>query len=202
MSLCGGLKISMKLFGDFNISTKCCHHISGSLVENPFRDVFREGFSYKYAMNLKSVQKEGLPGPFLAVYCMSLITCCFSKYFQIMYILAKIFKYFALFKNFFGLFLPFFWKIAGMPLLSRTCPVYRCFSVGFTKLLRTFFVEHLQETASEFYFCVEVCSLLCLLHSLTHSWKAAPTIAWVALLKHQLHGFLKEFSQARECFLS
>ena len=115
MSLCGVLKISMKLFGDFNISTKCCHHFSGSLVENHFRDIFWEGFSYKYAMNLKSVQKEGLPGPFLAVYCMPLITCCFSKYFQIMYILAKISKYFALFKNFLAFFCLFSEKLQACP---------------------------------------------------------------------------------------
>ena len=42
------------------------------------------------------------------------ITYPFSKYFQILYIFAQIFKYFALF----NIFLPFLWKIARMPLLS------------------------------------------------------------------------------------
>ena len=41
--------------------------------------------------------------------------CPFSKCFQIWYIFAQIFKYFAL-------FLPFFWKITRMPLLSRIGP--------------------------------------------------------------------------------
>ena len=48
------------------------------------------------------------PGPILAVYCMQLsptIACPFSKYFQILYIFAQIFKYFALFQHFFVLFL-------------------------------------------------------------------------------------------------
>ena len=46
--------------------------------------------------------------PILAVYCLQLshaITCHFSKYFQILYIFAQIFKYFAIFQHFFALFL-------------------------------------------------------------------------------------------------
>ena len=49
----------------------------------------------------------------------------FSKCFQILYIFAQILKYSALFCPFlifFGLFLPFFWKITHMPLLSRISP--------------------------------------------------------------------------------
>ena len=41
-----------------------------------------------------------VPGPILAVYCMRLshtITCPFSKYFQVLYIFAQIFKYFSFF---------------------------------------------------------------------------------------------------------
>ena len=41
-----------------------------------------------------------LPDPILAVYCVQLshaITCPFSKYYQVVYIFAQIFKYFALF---------------------------------------------------------------------------------------------------------
>ena len=44
--------------------------------------------------------KHNTTGPILAVYCVQLshaITCPFSKYFQILYIIAQIFKYFALF---------------------------------------------------------------------------------------------------------
>ena len=67
-------------------------------------------------------------GAILAVYCMWLlhaITCPFSKYCQILYIFAQIFKYFAFICSFFDIFhpfLPFFWKIACMPLLSRIGP--------------------------------------------------------------------------------
>ena len=49
-----------------------------------------------------------VPGPILAVYCMKLlrpITCPFLKYFQILYIFSQIFKYSALFQNFFSFFL-------------------------------------------------------------------------------------------------
>ena len=59
------------------------------------------------------------PGPFLAVYCVRqshINISSFSKYFQILYIFAQIFK------CFFALFLPFFWKIMHMPLLSRIGP--------------------------------------------------------------------------------
>ena len=65
--------------------------------------------------------KHSITGPFLAVYCVRqsyTINCSFSKYFQILCIFAKNFKYFALFKH----FLPFFWKIAHMPLLFRVGP--------------------------------------------------------------------------------
>ena len=64
-----------------------------------------------------------LSGHILAVSCMRLSHtwgCPFSKFFQSLYIFAQIFKYFA----FFVLFLPFFWKIAHMPLLSRVAPGY------------------------------------------------------------------------------
>ena len=64
-----------------------------------------------------------LSGHILAVSCMRLSNtwgCPFSKIFQSLYIFAQIFKYFA----FFVLFLPFFWKIAHMPLLSRAVPGY------------------------------------------------------------------------------
>ena len=54
------------------------------------------------------------------------MACLFSKYFQILYIFAQIFKYFAL-------FLPFFWKIARIPLLSRIDSEY------LTDLLSTVF---------------------------------------------------------------
>ena len=63
-------------------------------------------------------KKQNKRGPILAVFYVRLshaITCPFSKYFQILYIFVQIFKYFALFHT----FLPFFWKIARMPLLSR-----------------------------------------------------------------------------------
>ena len=43
------------------------------------------------------------------------ITCPFSKYFQIFYIFAQIFKYFAHFQHYFALF----WKIPPTPLLSK-----------------------------------------------------------------------------------
>ena len=49
-----------------------------------------------------------VPGPILAVYCIQLmhtVTCPFSKYFQILYIFAQIFKYFALSQHFLALFL-------------------------------------------------------------------------------------------------
>ena len=64
------------------------------------------------------------PGPILAVYCVRqshAITCPFAEYFQILYILAQIFKYFVLF------FFSLFWKIAHMPLLSRIGPGGRNF---------------------------------------------------------------------------
>ena len=51
-----------------------------------------------------------------------LFTCTFSKYFQILYIFAQIFKYFALFQHLFALFLK---KIAPMPFLSRKGPDHR-----------------------------------------------------------------------------
>ena len=47
-------------------------------------------------------------GSIPAVYCMQLshtVTCPFSKYFQILYIFAEIFKCFSLFQHFFALFL-------------------------------------------------------------------------------------------------
>ena len=45
-----------------------------------------------------------------------ILGCPFSKCFQILYIFGEIFKYFAV--------LPFFWKVAQMPLLSRIGPDY------------------------------------------------------------------------------
>ena len=47
----------------------------------------------------------GMSGPILAVYYARLITFLFSKYFQIFYISAQIFKYFVLFQHFLVLFL-------------------------------------------------------------------------------------------------
>ena len=55
-------------------------------------------------------------------YFITWITCPFSKDFRILYIFTHIFKCFALFGlflNIFYPFLPFFWKITHMPLLSR-----------------------------------------------------------------------------------
>ena len=54
------------------------------------------------------------------------ITCPLSKYLQILYIFAEIFKYFVVFCSlltFFAHVLPAFWKITRMPLLSRISPV-------------------------------------------------------------------------------
>ena len=61
-----------------------------------------------------------------------IITCLFSKYFQILYILPKSSNN-LLFLN---IYLPFFWKIAAIPLLSKIDPV-RCFvksSLAFSQL--------------------------------------------------------------------
>ena len=54
------------------------------------------------------------------------ITCPFSKYFQFLGIFAQVFKYFTFFDlfNIFCPVLPFFWKIACMPLLFRIGPGY------------------------------------------------------------------------------
>ena len=80
-------------------------------------------------------------GPLPSVCCMQLshaVTCPFSKYFQILYIFAHISKYFALF----NISLPFFWKIAPMPLLSRINPdmasTWLLLSIASFYLSRTF----------------------------------------------------------------
>ena len=73
-----------------------------------------------------------LSGPFLAV--LHAVACPFSKYLQILYIFAQIFKHFVLFQHFFCPFLPFFWKTTRMPLLFRIGPAYKsryCFLVLF-----------------------------------------------------------------------
>ena len=66
-------------------------------------------YGYFYDVILMSIQ--GLFWQFIAVYH----HLSFSKYFQILYIFAQIFKYFATFNIFFACFWPFFWKIARMP---------------------------------------------------------------------------------------
>ena len=75
--------------------------------------------SHRSEINRLKSRHGHISGPFLAVYCVQqshTITCPFSKYFQILYIFVQIFKYFAP-------FLPFFWNIARMPLVSRVGPV-------------------------------------------------------------------------------
>ena len=90
-----------------------------------------------------------------------------SNYFQIFNIFANFWNILP-FLTFSALFLPFFWKIVRMPLLSTTDPVcknvflktsihpaalikrfwLRCFTVHFAKFLRKLFLEHLLTSAS------------------------------------------------------
>ena len=69
--------------------------------------VTQEGLE-KFIQILLSLVNLMVSGPLQAVYFMQLshkITCPFSKYFQILYIFAQIFKYFPLFQHFFAIFL-------------------------------------------------------------------------------------------------
>ena len=56
--------------------------------------------SCKHPASLNMLCIKMFPGPILAIYCVQLlhaITCPFTKYFQILYIYAQIFKYLILF---------------------------------------------------------------------------------------------------------
>ena len=66
--------------------------------------------------------KSNKPNGVKSVYFMQLshtITCLFSKYFEILYIFAQIFKYFSIFQHFFALFMK---NHSPFPLLSRIGP--------------------------------------------------------------------------------
>ena len=138
MELCQGNRIELhQLFSYWYQWELCCHHKSKSVLILSGQPSSKQSsgqdfwFSLRWpginswcrkTSNLVWGPNHAVPSlmswSFLANYCVQyVITCRFSKYFQILYIFAQIFKYFALF----NIFLTFFCLFSEK---SHACPYF------------------------------------------------------------------------------